>query len=142
MQKILENSKMSFNEELNMFWQDYFLQMWYVCKIRHFELIEHNYFIKWFLKMSFLPCSPFIKKFQNFVFLYDFVFHQVHSMNTYFHKRGHVFVIQKFEWIVWLYAFLLITLKRKYFRHLMILLYWTQNDIYIVSKLFKIFLLI
>jgi hypothetical protein len=28
-------------------------------------------------------------------FLNDFVFHQVRQMNMYFHKRGHVFVVQK-----------------------------------------------
>jgi hypothetical protein len=28
-------------------------------------------------------------------FLNDLVFHQVHPMNMYFHRRGHVFVVQK-----------------------------------------------
>jgi len=28
-------------------------------------------------------------------FLYDLVFHQIHPMNKYFHREGHVFVVQK-----------------------------------------------
>jgi hypothetical protein len=29
------------------FWQNYFLHMWHAPKVRHFEPIEHNYFVKW-----------------------------------------------------------------------------------------------
>jgi len=54
------------------------------------------FFIKWFKKMSPLPCSHFFKNLKNLKFLIDLVFHQVHPMNMYFHKRGHVFVIEFF----------------------------------------------
>jgi hypothetical protein len=32
----------------HVFWQDYFMHMWPTSKARHFELIEHNFFMKWF----------------------------------------------------------------------------------------------
>jgi hypothetical protein len=64
-------------------------------KVRHFEPIEHNFFIKWFKKMSPLPCNPLLQIFKILTFLYDLVYHQVHPMNMYFHKRGHVFIVQK-----------------------------------------------
>jgi len=58
-------------------------------------------------------------------------------MNMYFHRRGHVFIIQK----VWnqLYDFMhsfWFFIKKKYFKDLITLIYKIQNDIYIVSKLF------
>jgi hypothetical protein len=34
--------------------------------------------------------QPFLLK-----ILHDLVFHQVHPLNMYFHRRGHVFVVQK-----------------------------------------------
>jgi len=37
------------------------------------------------LKKSLLPCNPFLPNFKTFKFLYDLVFH----------RRGHVFVVQK-----------------------------------------------
>ncbi len=45
--------------------------------------------------MNLLPCNPFIQNFKTLKFLNDLVFHQVHPMNMYFHRRGHVFVVQK-----------------------------------------------
>jgi hypothetical protein len=58
-------------------------------------------------------------------------------MNMYFHKRGHVFVVPKnwnqlydFMPSFWLLCF------KMYFKHLTPIVYMTQNDIYIVSKLF------
>jgi len=65
-------------------------------KVKHFEPIEHNFFIKWFKKMIFLPYSPFIQNFKTLKILNDLVFHQVHPMNMYFHRTGHVFVLQLF----------------------------------------------
>jgi hypothetical protein len=57
-------------------------------------------------------------------------------MNMYFHRKGHVFVAQK----IWnqLYNFMhsFWFFEKKYFKHLIPLVYKTQNDIYIVSKLF------
>jgi hypothetical protein len=65
------------------------------------------------------------------------VFHQVHPMNMYFHRRGHVFCCPKnLKSIVRFYAFLLIIFLKLYFRHLIPLIYRTQKDIDIVSKLF------
>jgi hypothetical protein len=46
--KNLKNPKMSFNgQQKYVFWQDYFLHMWHAPKVRHFEPIEHNCFVKW-----------------------------------------------------------------------------------------------
>ncbi len=45
--------------------------------------------------MNPLPSRPFLQNFKTLKFLYDLVFHQVHSMNIYIHRRGHVFVAQK-----------------------------------------------
>jgi hypothetical protein len=55
----------------------------------------NNFLYQMVLKMSPLPCSPFFQNFKILKFLNDLVFHQVHPMNMYFHKRGHDFVIQK-----------------------------------------------
>jgi hypothetical protein len=53
-------------------------------------------------------------------FLYDLVFHQVHPMNMYFHKKGHVFV--KYNFFEIDYMILCIPfdsfIKKKYFKHL------------------------
>ncbi len=48
-----------------------------------------------FLNESF-PCNPFLQNFKTLKFLYDLVFHWVHQMNMYFHRRGHVFVVYIF----------------------------------------------
>ncbi len=69
--------------------------------------------------------------------IYNLIFHQVHFMNMYFHRKGHIFIVQ----IVWnqLYDFMhsfLFLFKIMQFKHLIQLVYMTQNDIYIVSKLF------
>jgi hypothetical protein len=45
--------------------------------------------------MNPLLCNPFVQNFKTLKFLNDLVFHQVHRMNMYFHRRGHVFVVQK-----------------------------------------------
>jgi hypothetical protein len=45
--------------------------------------------------MSPLPCNIFLQNFKILKFLNDLVSHQVHPMNMYFHRRGHVFVVQK-----------------------------------------------
>ncbi len=92
--------------------------------------------------MSPFICSPSFENFKALKFLNDLVFHQVHPMNMYFHRRGHVFVIQKIEINCMILCFPFDYFKNLYFKHLIPSLYNTQNDINIVSKLFKIFLLI
>jgi hypothetical protein len=37
--------------------------------------------------MSLWPCSPFLQNFKTFKFLNNLIFHQVHPMNMYFHRR-------------------------------------------------------
>jgi hypothetical protein len=45
--------------------------------------------------MSPLLYIIFFQNFKTLKFLYDLVFHQVHSMNMHFHRRGHVFFVKK-----------------------------------------------
>jgi hypothetical protein len=45
-------------------------------------------------KWSF-ALKAFPSKFQDFDIFVGFVFHQVHPMNMYFHRRGHVFIVKK-----------------------------------------------
>jgi hypothetical protein len=78
-------------------------------KAKHFDLIEHNSLRNIFLNESF-ALQLFFSKFQDFAILYDLDFHQVHLVNVYFHKKGHVFIVQL---IVCLYAFLLIIFIKK-----------------------------
>jgi hypothetical protein len=40
--------------------------------------------------------QPFLSKFQDFE-IFEWVFHQVHPMAMYFHRKGHVFIVQKIE---------------------------------------------
>jgi hypothetical protein len=49
------------------------------------------------LKMSSLPCSHFLQNFKTLKSLCDLIFHQVHSMHMYIHRRGHVFVVWKVQ---------------------------------------------
>jgi hypothetical protein len=58
-------------------------------------------------------------------------------MNIYFHKKGHAFVIQKFEINFMILCFPFDYFKKMYIKHLIPLVYKTQNDINIVSELFK-----
>jgi hypothetical protein len=53
-----------------------------------------------------------------------------------FHKRGHVFVVQKNYKKLYDLCIPFDYLKKLYFTHLITLVYMIQNDIYIVSKLF------
>jgi len=46
-------------------------------------------------KMSPLFCNPFLQNFKTLKFFFDLIFHQIHPMNMYFHKRGNVFIVQK-----------------------------------------------
>jgi hypothetical protein len=47
------------------------------------------------LKNESFALQHFLQNFKTLKFLFDFVFHQVHSINMHFHRRGHVFVLQK-----------------------------------------------
>jgi len=143
MQKILENPKMSFNRQLNMFFGKI---IFCTCDL-HLKLDTLNplklFFYLIIEKMNPLPYNPFLQNFNILKFLYDLVFHQLHPMNMHFYRRGHVFVVQEiwsqlydFMYFVWL------LFKKMYFRYLITLVYKTQNDIYIVSKLLNFFLLI
>jgi hypothetical protein len=80
----------------HVFWQDNILHMWLAPKARHFEPIEHNYFCQMVKILNPLLCNPFFQNFKTLKFVW-LGFHQVHPMNIYFHKWGHVFVVQKFE---------------------------------------------
>jgi hypothetical protein len=46
-------------------------------------------------KMSPLACNLLRQNLKTLKFLYYLIFHQVHLMNMYFHRKGHAFVIQK-----------------------------------------------
>jgi hypothetical protein len=96
MQKILENPNMSFNGQLNMFFGMFIS---FTCDL-HIKLDILNplnifFFNQIVFKMNPLPCSPFVQNFKILKFLNDLVFHRIHPMNMYFHKRGHGFVVQK-----------------------------------------------
>jgi hypothetical protein len=98
---IARNAKIPWNSQNEFQWttkhvfcKDYFLYMWPTPQVGDFEPIEHNFFIKW-LRKSVLFLAALSFKFKTLKFLYNLVFHQVHLMNMYFHRRGHVFVVQK-----------------------------------------------
>ncbi len=94
MQKFLKIPKMNFKGQPSMFFGKIFP---YTCDL-HFKLNisnpSNNFFVKWLKKNPF-PCNPFLQNLKTLKFLYNLVFHQVHTMNIYFHRRGHVFVVQK-----------------------------------------------
>jgi len=86
---------MNFNGQLNMFFGKIIS---YTCDL-HLKLDILNPLNNLFCQMVkkwILWFVPFPSKFKTLKFLYDLVFHQVHLMNMYFHKRGHVFVVQFF----------------------------------------------
>jgi hypothetical protein len=81
---------MSFNGQPNMFFGkiinvEYIglhvesLHMWLAPKAKHFEPIKHKFFVK-------------SQNFKTLKSLYGLIFH---SMHMYFHRRRHVFVVQK-----------------------------------------------
>jgi hypothetical protein len=95
--KILKNSKNEFQwTTKHDFWQDFFLHMRPASQARHLKPIENNVFVKW-LKKSPFPYSVFLQILKTLKFLYNLVFYQVHIMNIYFHRRGHVFIVIFFE---------------------------------------------
>jgi hypothetical protein len=79
--------------------------------------------------------QPFPSKFQDFeIFVWFGISSNSsneHAMNMYFHRRGHSFVVQK-TWnqlYDFMHSFWLLK-KKMYFKHLIMLVYKTQNDIY------------
>jgi len=109
---------MSFNWQPNIFWQYYFLHMCDAPKIRHFEPIEHNFWVKWFKKWVFCLAafSCKISRFWNFCmnwFLIKFI-----QWTCNFIEGGIFLLYKSLKSIVLLYAFLLIPLKKMQFRHL------------------------
>jgi hypothetical protein len=98
------NSKNEFQwTTKHVFWQDFSLHMWPTPQAKHFEPIEH-FFCQMVKKKGPSPCNPFLQILKILKFLYNLVFHQVHIMNMYIHRRGHVFVVKN----VWnqLYEFM------------------------------------
>jgi hypothetical protein len=87
--------KMNFNEQPNMFYGNIFS---YTCYL-HFKLNILNPLNTIVLsnswKKSPFPCNPFFQNLNTLKFLNNLVLYQVHIMNRYFHRRGHVFVVQK-----------------------------------------------
>jgi hypothetical protein len=95
MQKILEIPKMGYNGQSNMFFGKIIS---YTCDL-HLKLEILNplniIFCQMVNKMNLFLHNPFLQNFKTLKFLYNLVFHQVHLMNMYFHRRGHAFVVQK-----------------------------------------------
>jgi len=111
--------------------------MWLAPKAKHFEPIEHNCFYQMVLKMSFCLIALSFKisrlwKFWVILFFIKFI-----QWTCTFIKGGMFLLYKKFEincMIVCLpfgYFF-----KKMYFRHLIPLVYKTQEDINIIYKLF------
>ncbi len=94
----------------HVFGQDNFLHMWPTLKARHFEPIEHNFFVKWLKKWVLCLVGPFPSKFQDFDILYDLVFHQIHPMNKWHTdiERACFSCVKSLKSTTWFYAFLLI----------------------------------
>jgi len=86
---------MSFNGQLNLFFGK-IISCTCDLHLKLDILNPLNFFLgRMVKKMSLLPCNLFLQNFKTLKFLYDLVFHQVHLMNMYFHRNGHVFVVQK-----------------------------------------------
>jgi len=120
----------------HVFWQDYFLHMWPASKAKHFEPIEHKFLIKWFLKWIFCLAAFFFKlsRLRNFCMIWFFIKFIQWKCN--FIERGMFLLHKKIEINCSTLCIPFDSLKKKYFKHLIPLVYKSQNDIYIVSKLF------
>jgi hypothetical protein len=88
----IENPKMSFNGQPN-------ISKIISCTCLHLKLDILNplniIFCQIIKKVNLLPWSFLFQNFKTLKILYDLVFHQVHPMNIYFHRRGHIVVVQK-----------------------------------------------
>jgi hypothetical protein len=113
--------------------------IFYTCDL-HLKLDNLNplniIFYQMVKKMNPLPRNPISQNFKTLKFLFDLIFYQVHPMNMYFHRRGHFFVLQKKRINCMTLCIAFDSFKKMHFRHLITLVYRTQNEIYILSKLF------
>jgi hypothetical protein len=81
----------------HVFWHVYFFHMWLAFKVRHFEPIEHNFFINFFLKwvLCLATLSFKISRFWNFWMIW--FFHQVIQWTCLFIEGGMFLLYKKFE---------------------------------------------
>jgi hypothetical protein len=99
--KNVKNLKKSQNEfqwiTKHVFWQVYFLHMWFASKVRHFELIEYIFFIKWLKKwiLCLVAFSFKILRFWNF-WMIQFFFKFIQWTCT-FIEWGMLLLYKKFE---------------------------------------------
>jgi hypothetical protein len=70
------------------------------------------------LKNQYFACNLFLQNFKTLTFLYDLAFHQIHPMNMYLHKMGHLFVVQKFQNQLQDFMHPFDSLKKMQFKHL------------------------
>jgi hypothetical protein len=115
----------------HVFWQYYFLHMWPTPKARHVEAID----CQMVFKMSPLPFSLFLRNSKIVKLFYDSIVHEVDQMNMYFHRKSHVFVVQK-NWnqlCDFMHSFWLVKKKWSFDTWY---IFKTQTNIYIVSKFF------
>jgi hypothetical protein len=136
---MLENLQMSFNGQPNMFF-GMFISC--TCDL-HLKLDILNplniiFFIKWFKKWvlcSLIAFSFKISRLWNFWMIWFFI--KFIQWTCTFIKGG-MFLLYKKIWNPF-YDFMpsFLLLQKMYFIHLILLVYKTQNDIKIISKLFK-----
>jgi hypothetical protein len=110
--------------------------MWPTSKGKHFEPIEHFFLIKWFLKKVFylttLPTK--ISKLWNFCMIWFFI--KFIQRTCTFIEGGIFLLYKRFEIYCMILCFPFYYFFKNVLRHLIPLIYKTQNDIYIISKLF------
>jgi hypothetical protein len=110
----VNNPKKSQNEcqwtTKHVFWQDYFLHIWFAPIARHFEPVEHDCFVKW-LKKWVLCLAAFsfeISKLWHFCMIWFFI--KLIQWTCTFIEGGMFLLYKKLKLIAWLYTFLLIPL--------------------------------
>jgi hypothetical protein len=91
---------MSFNGQPNM---SFGMFISFTCDL-HLKLDILNplyiFFYQMGFKMNPLPYNPFFQNFKSLKILNDLIFHQIHPMNMYFHRRGMFSLYKKIESIV------------------------------------------
>jgi hypothetical protein len=100
------------------------------------NIIEHFFFIKWFKKWILCLVTLFFKISKLWKFWMNWFFIKFVQWTCTF--IVHVFVVQK-NWnqLHDLMLSFLLLFKKVYFKHLIPLVYKTQKDINIISKIFK-----
>jgi hypothetical protein len=136
MQKKSKKFKMSFNGQPNMFF-DMFIS--FTCDL-HLKLnilnLVNIFFYQMVLKMSPLLCNLFVQTFKTLKFLNGLVFHKFIQWTCIFIEEGMFLLYKKIEISCMILCFPFDYLKNIYIEHLISLVYRTQKDINIVSKLF------